>query len=116
METKHMGIEKGMRVFAADDSDLGKITHIWTDVGDTPNSPQNYLVAGEGGFLGIGEHDLYIPFEAVDTVVPGESVTVTCTRDECIDLYTAKPEGIKKKEAMIAEGAIVASTTQVIFH
>lgn len=116
MDTRNMEIEKGMRVIAADDSDLGNVTHMWTDVGETPTSPQNYFVVGEGGFLAIGEHHLYIPFEAVERVVPGASVTVTCAKDECIDLYTAKPEGIKKKETLIAEAAVVASTTQVIFH
>lgn len=116
MDAKYLEIEKGMRVIAADDTDLGKVTHIWTDVGGAPTAPQNYFVASEGGFFGMGERSLYIPFEAVERAVPRESVTVTGTGEECIALYSAKPEAIKKKEVLTAEAAVVASTTPVIFH
>lgn len=116
MSADNSGIEKGMKVYTSGGGDLGKITHVWTGVGDSPTSPQDYFVVGEGGFLGIGEQYLYIPFDAIEVVVPGESITVNCSQEKCIDLYAAKPEGIRKKELTIAQAAVVASTTQVIFH
>lgn len=114
-------IEKGMTVYTLDGGELGTVKHIWTEGEETPTSSQDYLEAGEGGFFGIGEHDLYIPFDAVVSVVPGSSVTVNCSREECIDLYAAKPDFIEKQEDEIrkkvaANAAITASTTQVIFH
>lgn len=102
MATENIGIEKGMEVYGLDGEDLGKISHVWTDVEETPTSPQNYFVVSEGGFLGIGERTLYVPFDAADAVIPGNSVTIGCSKEHCIDLYTVKPEGIKKKESTIA--------------
>lgn len=51
-----------------------------------------YFKVGQGGILGIGSRDLYIPFSAVDTVVPADNVTVRCTKDECIDRYATGPD------------------------
>jgi hypothetical protein len=116
MSTKNLEIEKRMKVHASNGDDLGRISHVWTDVGETPTSPQDYIVVTEGGFLGIGGRSLYIPFDAVASVVPGESVTVNCNQEQCHDLYTTKPEGIKKKEAAIAAAAATGSVTPVIFH
>lgn len=45
-----------------------------------------------GGLLGIGAKDLYIPFSDVMTTVPGQNVTVDCTKDECVDRYSQKPD------------------------
>lgn len=116
MSTENMGIDKGMAVYGIDGKDLGTISHVWTAIEETPTTFHNYFKVDEGGFLGIGERVLYIPFEAVETVVSGESVAVNCSREQCIDLYSTKPEAIKKKEAAIAEGAVIAATTPVIFH
>ena len=116
MSTENMGIEKGMTVYGSDGEELGEISHVWTNVGETPTSPRDYFVVSEGGFLGIGARSLYIPFDAAVSVVPGESVTVNCNGGQCIDLYTAKPAGIKKKESAIAEAAPTAATSTVIFH
>lgn len=118
MSADTMGIEKGMAVYTLDGGELGTVKHIWTDDGEPSDPAQDYLEAGEGGFLGIGEHDLYIPFDAVVSVVPGTSVTVNCGREECVDLYAAKPDSVEKQEDELRKKAavIAASTTPVIFH
>jgi hypothetical protein len=51
-----------------------------------------YFKVEHGGILGIGAKDLYIPFSAVTTTVPGQNVTIDCTKDECADRYSQKPD------------------------
>lgn len=114
MAAEMAGIHKGMHVYGSDGEDLGTIARIWTDVATSSTGPQDYLAVIEGGFLGIGERTLYIPLDAVEAVIPGKSVTVSCSRDQALDLHAIKPDGIKKKEQELA--AIVASTTSVTFH
>jgi hypothetical protein len=58
----------------------------------TAMTDSGYFKVGQGGILGIGTKDLYIPFSAVDTVVPADNVTVRCTKDECIDRYASRPD------------------------
>ncbi|MBV9280047.1 MAG: hypothetical protein JOZ41_08205 [Chloroflexi bacterium] len=42
-----------------------------------------YFEVDHGGFLGIGAKALYVPFSAVQEVVPGDRVVLSCTREEC---------------------------------
>lgn len=50
------------------------------------------LQVEQGGILGIGARDLYIPFGDVQNVVPGSNVTVNCTKDMCAERYGNKPD------------------------
>jgi len=50
-----------------------------------------YFKVDQGGILGIGAKELYFPFNAVTTVVPGKNVTVNCAKDQCSDRYATKP-------------------------
>jgi hypothetical protein len=63
-----------------------------TTVTPDPSGQQTYLKVEQGGILGIGAKDLYIPLSAVETVVPGDNVTVNCTKDTCGDMYGTKPD------------------------
>jgi hypothetical protein len=49
------------------------------------------LKVKEGGVLGMGAKELYIPVDAVQTVTPGESVTLNCAKSQCETLYADKP-------------------------
>jgi hypothetical protein len=49
------------------------------------------LKVKEGGMLGIGAKELYVPVDAVQTVTPGESVTLSCAKSQCETLYADKP-------------------------
>jgi hypothetical protein len=49
----------------------------------------------QGGVLGIGATDLYIPLDAVQTVSPGKSVTLNCAGDACSEQYGRKPSYIQ---------------------
>lgn len=49
------------------------------------------LKVKEGGMLGIGAKELYIPADAVQTITPGESVTLNCAKSQCETLYSEKP-------------------------
>jgi hypothetical protein len=66
----------------------GTFAETTTSTGAT--SP-GYFKVDQGGILGIGAKELYIPFSAVSTVVPGENVTVSCTKDECGTRFGTKP-------------------------
>ncbi|HZU12540.1 MAG TPA: hypothetical protein VFB58_06840 [Chloroflexota bacterium] len=50
-----------------------------------------YFKVDQGGILGIGAKELYIPFSAVTSVDPGNCVTLNCTKDECDNAYSQKP-------------------------
>jgi hypothetical protein len=77
----------------AADPETGTVADLQTTtVTPDPSGDQTYLKVEHGGILGIGATDLYIPFSAVQTVVPGDNLTVNCTKDTCGDLYGDKPD------------------------
>jgi sporulation protein YlmC with PRC-barrel domain len=63
-----------------------------TSVTPDPSGQQTYLKVDQGGILGIGAKELYIPFSAVQNVVPGDNLTVNCTKDTCGNMYGSKPD------------------------
>jgi hypothetical protein len=46
-----------------------------------------YLKVNQGGFLGIGAKELYVPLSAVQNVIPGDRVVLNCTKDEASTMY-----------------------------
>ncbi|MBV9281638.1 MAG: hypothetical protein JOZ41_16280 [Chloroflexi bacterium] len=52
------------------------------------------IVVAHGGFLGVGAQHLYVPFDAVADVAPGDRAILTCTREECGRRYGRKPAGV----------------------
>jgi sporulation protein YlmC with PRC-barrel domain len=68
-------------------SDIGVTT-----VTPNPSAEKTYLKVNQGGVLGIGAKELYIPFNSVKNIAPGDSVTVDCTKDTCGDMYGNKPD------------------------
>ncbi|MDQ2742889.1 MAG: hypothetical protein M3Z66_11425 [Chloroflexota bacterium] len=63
-----------------------------TTITSNPPGSQRYLTVDQGGTPGIVGKELYIPFNAVQSVVPGQSVTVNCTKDTCGTLYNKKAD------------------------
>jgi hypothetical protein len=63
-----------------------------TTVMRDPSGEQTYLKVEQGGFLGIGATDLYVPFRAVQRVIPGDSLTVACMKDTCGNMFGTKPD------------------------
>lgn len=63
-----------------------------TTVTPNPSGNQRYLKVDQGGILGIGAKELYIPVSAVTAVVPNDNLTVNCTKDTCGDVYGNKPD------------------------
>ena len=58
----------------------------------TGATDQNAVVkVTAGGVLGIGGKDLYIPFDAIQTITPGQSITINCAKAQCESLYAQKP-------------------------
>lgn len=59
-----------------------------------PSAPTGYIEVSSGGVLGIGAKHLYVPFEAVQSVEPGDCATLDCTKSECESLYGTRPAAL----------------------
>ncbi|HEX6509030.1 MAG TPA: hypothetical protein VF221_15485 [Chloroflexota bacterium] len=54
-----------------------------------------YFKVSEGGVLGIGAKNLYVPFSAVDTVATEDgSITLSVTKDEAENRFNTKPDWV----------------------
>lgn len=53
--------------------------------------PAGYFVVSDPGFLGVGGRILYVPYTAVTSYEPRESLTVDCVSDECRRRYSSRP-------------------------
>ncbi|GAC1530542.1 MAG: hypothetical protein NVS2B16_37450 [Chloroflexota bacterium] len=104
METTTSGITKGMDVYSSDGEKIGTVADVYTE---TPAAAEaagsedvagvtgwRYIKVGQGGVLGLGTKDLYIPFDAVTETVNGKALRVNCTKDECSDRYGEKPDAL----------------------
>jgi hypothetical protein len=80
-----------VQAYSATDTTSGGVVDDTVSTAPTSGG-QRYLKVDHGGILGIGAQHLYIPFTAVQNVVPGESLTVNCTTDTCGDMYGTKPD------------------------
>ena len=87
-------IRKGMEVYASDGEKIGAVDHVWPYVGGAPTqvTASGYFSVHEGGILGIGGKEIYVPFGAVDDLSRGECLTLNCTREDANRLYATKPD------------------------
>lgn len=106
MAVNTAGIQNGMDVYDSNGDKIGTVDDVLavearseTGGGLTSNTlagdvagQGSYLKISEGGVLGIGTTELYVPFSAVQNVSPGDSVTINCTKDQCGNMYGNKPE------------------------
>jgi ribosomal 30S subunit maturation factor RimM len=113
MVTNIAGIENGMAVYDLNGEKIGTVDDVLTveahsqsslndpyagGAGDAlgttstgSNGNNSLLKVSQGGVLGIGATELYVPFDAVQNIAPGDGVTVNCTKDQCGNLYAQKP-------------------------
>lgn len=115
MATNLSSVEKGMDVYDSTGNKIGSVSDVLTLAAISQNAQsdpfatmdtastgtggygtgvtdENAVVkVTEGGVLGIGGTDLYIPFDAVQSIAPGESITLSCAKDQCESLYAKKP-------------------------
>jgi hypothetical protein len=94
MNAATIDIREGMEVYSSDGEKIGSVSQVWTGVTDASTDIQSagYFKVDQGGILGLGAKHLYVPYSAVDDVVPGDCVTVNCTKDQCGDLYEQEPD------------------------
>lgn len=105
------GVENGMDVYDSMGEKIGSVADVLslsaysqnaqadpyaggTDgtVGSAGEADQNtVLKVSEGGVLGIGATNLYIPVDAVQSIAPNQSVTLNCAKAQCESLYAQKP-------------------------
>jgi hypothetical protein len=62
-------------------------------------SDTGYFKVSEGGILGLGAKSLYIPFSAVETVAGDGVVTLSYTKDDVVNRFDHKPEGLENSDA-----------------
>ena len=113
MVTNVAGIENGMTVYDLNGDKIGTVADVLTVEAHSQNALNDPYAAGsgdgygtansgsagensmlkvnQGGVLGIGATELYIPFNAVQNIEPGDGVTINCTKDQCANLYAQKP-------------------------
>lgn len=51
-----------------------------------------YLHVKEGGLLGLGGKDLYVPMDAVQDVAPGDRITLAVTKEDAEQRFTTRPD------------------------
>ena len=87
-------IAKDMEVYTSDGDKLGTVNHIWPGATDAATSviTDGYFSVHEGGLLGLGGKDLYVPFTAVDDCVPGECVTLNVSKADAETQFERKPD------------------------
>lgn len=123
MPARAFTVHEGMRVRGSDEDEIGRVTeivrHVVRSIEQSDRSSsgvgagsghmedyspamtmttwvegdRGYIVVAHGGVLGIGGSHLYVPFEAVAGVAPGDSVGLGCSGNECRRLYSRRPEG-----------------------
>jgi hypothetical protein len=115
MATDLTGVQNGMDVYDSTGDKIGTVADVLTLAAYSQNARNDPYAAGaadstgttgsstgvadqnavlkvnEGGVLGIGAKELYIPMDAVQNITPGERVTLTCAKSQCETLYAQKP-------------------------
>jgi len=112
MVTDLTGVQNGMDVYDSAGDKIGTVADVLTLAAYSQNAQNDPYASGstgstgydtgvtdqnavlkvnEGGVLGIGAKELYIPMDAVQTITPGDSVTLTCAKSQCESLYAEKP-------------------------
>lgn len=99
MVTNADTIQKGMDVYDSTGDKIGSVGDVYSvqaqsqtgSMGPSTSTGSMFEV-DEGGVLGIGATKLYIPFSSVQTVNPGDSITLNCTKAQAEAQYTNKPD------------------------
>jgi sporulation protein YlmC with PRC-barrel domain len=99
MATNLQMIDKGMEVYDSMGEKIGSVADVYAVAAEsqtstlTPTSTAGTMFkVNEGGVLGIGATVLYVPFNAVANVDPGDSVTLNCTQADAERQYATKPD------------------------
>jgi sporulation protein YlmC with PRC-barrel domain len=99
MNTSTQTIQNGMDVYDSTGQKIGTVADVYNvqaqsaGTSMTPPSTNQGEVfkVNEGGVLGIGATELYLPYSAIGSVTPGERVTLNLTKDQADAQYTQKP-------------------------
>jgi hypothetical protein len=90
---------KGMDVFDPDGEKVGTVADVFavpafghSNFDSDPAGEGRILKVERGGIMGIDATDLYIPVKDVQSVVPGQYLTINCSKDVCDNLYAKKPD------------------------
>lgn len=104
MRTDTIGIQVGSMVQDVYGEEVGQVTQVWPYVpvgcADGPPVPGQappdtndvgYFCVDRGGIQGVATMHLYFPFKAVEKVEANGVIRVTCTEQECEEVYSSQP-------------------------
>ncbi|HZU11501.1 MAG TPA: PRC-barrel domain-containing protein [Chloroflexota bacterium] len=99
MVTNEQTVQNGMDVYDATGEKIGTVADVYTvqarsqgNAMTPPSTSQGSVFkVNEGGVMGIGATELYIPFSAVQTVTPGDRITLNTTKAKVDAEYARKP-------------------------
>jgi hypothetical protein len=90
---------KGMHVFDPNGEKVGTVADVFavpalghSSFDSDPAGEGRILKVESGGIMGIRATRLYVPVADVQSVVPGEYLTIKCDKDVCDNLYAKKPD------------------------
>jgi uncharacterized protein DUF2171 len=97
--TNEADVREGMEVIGLDGVSVGTVGAVW--IKERVESKAHDLAEGMPPLSGPG-HDghflvrdqgkeLYVPFDAIAILFPGQNLTLTCTAEECRNLYRSEP-------------------------
>jgi hypothetical protein len=100
VSTPAFTIQEGMEIFGADGKELGTVSHVVRHtppdgLSDALDVESGYLIVDHKALLGLAAKHYYVPFAVVRDVAPADCVTLSCTKDECGQRYSSKPEGLQ---------------------
>jgi len=101
VSTPAFTIQEGMKIVGADGKELGTVSRVVRHAPATDGLPgaldaeSGYLIVDHKTLLGLAVKHYYVPFAAVRDVAPGDCATLSCTKDECGQRYSSKPEGLQ---------------------
>ncbi len=96
-------ITKGMDVYDTMDAKIGSVAEVYANVGAAAGTSSfsgsgtatGYFKVDQGGVLGLGATELYIPFSAVQMVDAADNrLTLNCTKARADDMYQNQPAGL----------------------
>ncbi|MGH2443368.1 MAG: hypothetical protein ACRDFX_09420 [Chloroflexota bacterium] len=91
--TGNFGGENAGRVVAGGYDTSGAASPGYLGDGSGPSPNRGHFVVSKGGFLGIGSTQLTIPFDAVDSIVPGARVTLHYDEARVTEMFGQKKGG-----------------------
>jgi hypothetical protein len=117
MVTHEGDVREGMEAVGLDGESLGTVARVWIKevIDATPHELARGMPPASGeersGYFLVQDRgeDLYVPFEAIFILFPGQNLTVGSTVEECRQRYRTPPAGLSSCRLVQPQMVRVAS-------